>query len=483
MRKRLKNILCFIFVGIICLQSPICTAADSESMSDETVEKRKVLIYDFIPTSSRFIRLDDVYHLINMYSGNPNLDKEEAIDIVKKWTQKYVSISEDSFLGSADVIGEDGYIDYVCSSTVMYGSYSGGAMLLYSWWTDEEIYLNKPKEEIEKFIERTNSIAKKAREKIFFVRNHLEDDEYSSIYADSEGNVCVTLADETKASMLEQAGILWESTETTKSQMYENVQYLWGNREYLNIKDVRIYNDEETIFIHGYDEMEEFYKKLGDKRFPKDYYIWEHEYDSLEDSMLIFREDNSYNTLEEFLTKKTYFLDEAQLNSLKDCMADLIEEYPEYSYENLFTLVFQNAGDEDFLNFDSEIEEFTNKLVYYANEKNPFDEEAYGDSKRLLLKMVLQKYKGIYPEKSCQELYHTYGKEIAESRILSQQEKRSRYLWEIVKAGQLEAKQEKGKKQEKGFLYPAAGVCLIITIYITVVVIKRRMKNNTKASH
>ena len=421
----------------------------------------KTLAHDFMPNRCGFLFLEDIYSLNDAYLVNPELSEEQVRPMLSKWIKKYVNLEVDVPFLCIDVIGEDGFIDYYCTGKDWYSSSENTSMLLYSWWTGEKIALSQPTQEIKKFIEHTNQIAKQAREKFFFVRKNLKEEEYGSVYIDYEGKVHVLLADESKASLLEDAGILWEKTEQTRAQMQERLQYLWKERENLEIAKVCACEDEETILILGYMDKEEFYQRIGEERAQKEFYI----------------QIDGYDTLEEFLEQKKqrYLINERQKNCLKQCIGELADKYPEYSCENLYSLVFLDINSENYINFDIEVEEFVNKLTYYINEKNPFDEEMYGDPDKILLKKLLQKYKALYPEKDCQELYDMYGKEIAENEFLSQKEKRVKYLWKITEEEQIKpVNPETGKREKKASVYPISAVFFILIAGCAVMAAKKR---------
>ncbi len=414
-----------------------------------------------------FITIDDVYHLNEEYLKNPELTVEDADRLLNKYALNYVDIEYIYSKGFYyDIIGEEGYIDYSCCTEDPMSSawvkYPQAA--LKSYWTGEVIFLNEPKEKVEKFIEHTNQIAKETREKLFYVRNNLKDTEYSSVYYDDKYQVHVTLADESKTFLLEQRGIICEKTDTSLAEKYEKLQYLWQERETLNIIDAHVYTMFlEDIVIRGTESEEKFWTKLNDERFENDFYHIVDETDV-----------TSSDTLEEFIKKKeqTYLgLESNQWEKIKQYLEQMSLRYPEYSFENLFSFAFQNCNYEDYIKFDKRLEQFIDNIKYYENEKNPFDEERYGDSKLIALKILLTRYKSLYPEMSYEKLYDKYGKEINESEILTQEEKRSMYLWKIVQAKQL----IREKKQQ---IYPAVvGFGILIISCGIVIVLKEKRKS------
>ena len=382
--------------------------------------------------NDRFVFMEDIFALNEQYIQNPRLDINEATRFLFKRYQKYADLDSDSIytFGRYDVINEDGYCDYICNDGPEHSSSAGTCIVLISRLTDQGIYLDQPKEKIEEFISYHDKIAEKIREQYFYVRNHLSEDEYGGMYYDYDSEtLCVLLTDESRAPLLEKKGIFWEKTEVSRNQIYEKLQYLWKEREPLNLTAVHIDMESDIIGMYGYDTEQEFQKKLKKEGFERDFYVQA-------DNYYIINQD----TLEEYIENKRtvdYDFSESYWNKLQECLEQMKKIYPEYTYENFYTLAGRNCDYEKYSGFEEELEEFVDSIPYQKNEKNPFDEERYGDPEQIALKTVLEKYKVLYPEKDYQELYEQYGKEINESRILFQEEKRSRYLWEIFQAEQL----------------------------------------------
>ena len=146
--------------------------------------------------------------------------------------------------------------------------------------------------------------------------------------------------------------------------------------------------------------------------------------------------------------------------------------YPGYSYENLFTLGYLSREKDYYTDFDPELDDFAEALPYTANDKNPFDEESYGDKEQLAVKALLKNYRALFPEKSYLQLYETYVKDIYENSVLTQEEKRSRYMWKMIQAeNELEKLTE--QKKDAGML-AIAGCVVIVSGVIAMIIIKRK---------
>ena len=365
-------------------------------------------------SDSAFVLLDDVYFLNEQYILTPGLDIKQECTILSKCYQKYTDVDFDSDYVPVyyRIIGEDGYMDYLCGNAHPYASSVSSCMLLISHLTGEDIRLDQPRKEIEEFIRRNSEIEKKVREQYFYIRNHLSEDEYGGIYYNYDyesgcGQLCVMLTEESKASLLETEGISWEKTDVSRTQIYDKLQYLWKEREKLNIADVKTYLYDDALVICGYDSEQEFREKLEMEGIERDYYVLAENYDI-----------TNQDTVSEYLEnkKQTYYgINESFWNKMQECLEGLKQVYKEYTYENLFTLVYMNCDYNRYTDFNDELEKYISGVPYYKNEKNPFDEDRYGDPEQIALKMVLENYKILYPEKDYQELYEQYGKEINES--------------------------------------------------------------------
>ena len=436
-------------------------------------------VFEYNPVGITVL-LEDIYQLNQKYQEDQDINRGEAAEFLINRYKKYADADIDgnyrSGYSCCGVAGADGYIDYEVCYYYPGSSYvSGDILLLMSMLTGESICLNEPPEELEKFIERNSKTAKQAREQYFYVRNHLSEDEYGGIYYNYDyesgcGKLCIMLTDESKASLLEKEGISWEKTEVSRTQIYAKLQYLWKEREKLNIADVRSYVYDDTLVICGYDTEQKFRKNLEMEELERDYYVLAEEADITDQ-----------DTISEYLENKKqiyYGRSESFWSKMQECLEQLKQIYAEYTYENLFTLVYMDCNYHIYTNFSDELEEYISGVPYYKNEKNPFDEDHYGDPEQVALKIILEKYKVLYPEKDYQELYEQYGKEINESKILSQEEKRSRYLWEIFQGEQLieeNVQKQKEEAEEKSSALAAAGIVMLITGIGIMAVIKRRV--------
>ena len=124
------------------------------------------------------------------------------------------------------------------------------------------------------------------------------------------------------------------------------------------------------------------------------------------------------------------------------------------------------------------VQETVLPVLYMENEKNPVDESLYGDKNHLAVRVVLQKYKELYPKESYEILYEKYIKDINENTYISQKQKRERYCWKILKAEE-ELKNVKTTAKESEEAFPTA-VAGSIVLVLGAVAVKLWMKKAEK---
>jgi len=392
-----------------------------------------------------YISIEDIYTLREKYEKNPDLEKEKArgflIDRAKNYKKDMDYMNTGNGYGNVFIYKEDvGYINYSISNVNIISSYFGpGPIYLYSAVTHDCIDLGTSKEELERFIEYNNKAAEEYRAVCEYVRNHLQEDEYSGVYF--ENNIpYVGLSDKSKAVILEQEGIAWEFSEfyeKSREDMHYQLRYLWENREELKIVEVMARCNQ--VIIYGLDSEEKFYEKvqgknLEDCHYEKAFKTW-----GIDERLIKIEEWHKLSQLSNFILIKRnnqLYMDwgENFWKELEPWLEYMKQLYPGYSYENLFSLAYVSRDKNYYTDFDSELEEFAEGLSYTENQKNPFDENEFGDPEHLVLQALLKKYKELEPEEEYTQLYDTYVKKINENSLYTAEEKRNRLIWKLLQA-------------------------------------------------
>lgn len=451
-----------------------------------------------IEFSGWYVSIDDIYALREEYEENPDLEAKKARDFLieraenYKKDMNYINNEYQNGYGGGNVFlyGDDtGYRNYYISDFNSSSSYLGsGPIYLYATVSHEYIQLNLSKEELKKFFERNNKWAEEFRTVCEYVRNYLQEDEYSGVYfkytdldeynGTTNGIVYVGLSDKSKAAVLEEKGIAWESSEfyeKSREDMHHQLQYLWENREQLRIVEVMAACNQ--VIISGLDSEEEFYKKvqgksLEDCHYEKAFKLW-----GIDEKLTKIENWHELAELSNFiLMKKQEEPDwgEKFWKELEVWLEYMKKLYPEYSYENLFHMAYVSRDKSYYTDFDTELEEFADKLIYTENQKNPFDEEEFGDPKHLVLKALLKNCKELYPKKEYAQLYDIYAREVNESGLYTAEEKRNKFVWKLL---QVEKELEKLQKPENNNrLLAITGFAVFIVLSGVFIIYKRSAK-------
>ena len=94
-------------------------------------------------------------------------------------------------------------------------------------------------------------------------------------------------------------------------------------------------------------------------------------------------------------------------------------------------------------------------------------------------RVVLQKYKELYPKESYEILYEKYIKDINENTYISQKQKRECYCWKILKAEEELKNMETAAQESKESLPAAIAGCIVLVI--GAVAVKVWMRKEEKA--
>ncbi len=409
-----------------------------------------------IEFSGWYVSIDDIYALREEYEKNPNLETNEARDFLIKRAENYkkdmnyINNQYQHGYGGGNVFlyeGDTRYRNYYISNFDTSSSHLGpGPIYLYATVSNEYVQLNLSKEELNQFFERNNKWAEEFRTVCEYVRNYLKENEYSGVYfkyldlneysGAANGIVYVGLSDKSKATILEEKGIAWEFSEfyqKSREDMHHQLQYLWENREELKIVEVMEVCNQ--VIISGLDSDEEFRantqgRNLEDCHYQKAFELW-----GIDERLKEIRDWSKVNELQYFILRKRE--DEPDWGEkfwkeLEVWLEYMKKLYPKYSYENLFHMAYVSRDKNYYTDFDTELEKFAETLPYIKNQKNPFDENEFGDSEHLVLKALLKNCKELYPEKEYAQLYDSYAKEVNESDLYTAEEKRNRFVWRLL---------------------------------------------------
>lgn len=421
--------------------------------------------------SGCYVTMEDIYALNEAYQNNPEMKNDEAEEFLMKRAKTYQEgldyriQSEGSGIGVLRIGDDMGYIDYMCYPWLPDSSYAGddSGIYLYAAIGSDFCSLAVSQDELKEFIERNNQIKDRYREVCRYARNNLQDNEYAGVSINDENIPVVLLAEESRADELEKQGIAWEFCEKTRADMYGELQYLWQNREALQLVNV-FSNQYAGLEIYGLMSEEEFTQNVPDAKLAGYYYEKEFSWWYTDEKLTEIEDVSELEDLSLFLLSKKcdarYLMwGDEFWEEMRVWMEQMRNIYPSYSYENLFSLGYLSREEGYYTEFDSELEDFVNLLPYTENKKNPFDENAYGDTEYLVLKVLLEKYKMMYPTQDYGQLYNTYVREIHESSVLTQEEKRDRYSWKIMEA---EKKLENRIASEKNTMPLTLAGCVVL---------------------
>ena len=283
------------------------------------------------------------------------------------------------------------------------------------------------------------------------------------------------MVDESKADMLKKQGIEWEPARKSKADIYEEIQFLWNNREELKIIDAGMNDDRSDgkLHIRGFYSEEEFQEIIQNKNADVEDYIYHQSFDycnpveEINNLKSISELDDLYNYLLIQKNNMAYLhYEDTFWTEIKVWLNNMKEIYPEYTYDNLFTLGYISRDISDYIDLEGELTEFVNTISYTENIKNPFEEEKFGDPEHLALGVLLKRYKIMYPGLDYKEIYNENLKEINESSVLTQEEKRNRYEWNMHK---LQREIEKLRKEEDKHAMAAVAVgCIMIAFGVII---------------
>lgn len=483
MKRKMRFLAGTLALVMVCCYSEMGVLIATQPVLAEVQDSSEIHLYGWYVTE------EDIYDLNEMYQEDTHLEWKQAMEFLLERAGNY----KKGIYGDGDgwkyncpgyVLGEDGHMDFDITAGYIYGSFLGDTMSMYLMSADgKTISIAAEKDELMQFIENGKAISQEKREVLDFVRNNLKDSEYINVRINEAGVPYVLLSNDSKSELLENQGIEWklwngaddELCLESRERMYEVIKILWENRETLGITKLSTGNN--ILGVYGLEPEETFTQKMDELNIEK--YLYTNARDVGGNETL--REITTISELEDLTTfiqvkrednTNRYWSDE-YFTKIKLWMEKMENIYPEYSYENLFTLGYLCNDISCYENFDKELIEFTKELTYTENVKNPFDENDFGDPALLAVKVMLQEYKELYPEKTYETLYHTYIKEINESTVLTQEEKRGRYEWKLL--GIQKEMKELKENEKKEVPIPAIVGCMVLVLGVFgMVVVKRK---------
>ena len=381
-----------------------------------------------------YVTESDIYDLNKEYRENKDFDNNDAVEFLMKRAEQYGqgvyprADSEDDFRGGW-VVDEDGCIRFGIWNV----DSASSSLAKIDLFLDEPINgticsINAPENELKNFMETCKAEQEKKRKECGYAEN--------AVYT---GKI----------------------TEEEEEKLNQEMQMLWEHKEELNIIAAFRYGNLISVDVLGMpsnESMQNIQKYAPDAENSMNYVTPENvssvsELDSIEAFIEVRKNDY-----------RMYYWGEDYLENIKSWMKREHQNYPAYTYDNLMTLGYICAEDRYYDNISDELEKFMATVPYQKNQDDPFDESDFGDPKHLAIKIVLQKYKELYPKEGYETLYEKYLKDINENEILTQEQKRERYCWKILKAEKELKNMETAAQESKESLPAAIAGCIVLVI-------------------
>ena len=421
-----KMMICLILIIIgLGINKNIAYGSEAAGQNETGMEIESVTsMYPWVGIDT----LEEINRMCQEKKLSANKIKNYLIENSVCLTVKINSQATDRFL-----IKDSTGINYDCME-------ENGRVYIYHIISGRKIALDAEKDKFEVFFEDTKKQSEEVNEKIDYLRTNLGNGEYGGVYIRGEGQVCVSLINEDRRDELEKLGYQCEDAEYSYEQIYEELRNIWEKKEQLSVNYIEIAESNNAIRVYGLLPEEEFFKLYGEKTNEILYFQGRNLLDDKSNWELEnhaqFREDMTAQEYCDLCRKILNWADTDEYpkywESIEQALNILKQEYPDYSYEQLFYHVGMDGNYQRVTEFDDELTEYEKSLPeYIPNTENPVEESLFGDPRRMELKSQLRIYKNKYPEMSYDDIYSKYLSNWEENRHENRQKKLYNLLYEI----------------------------------------------------
>ncbi len=421
-----KMMICLILIIIgLGINKNIAYGSEAAGQNETGMEIESVTsMYPWVGIDT----LEEINRMCQEKKLSANKIKNYLIENSVCLTVKINSQATDRFL-----IKDSTGINYDCME-------ENGRVYIYHIISGRKIALDAEKDKFEVFFEDTKKQSEEVNEKIDYLRTNLGNGEYGGVYIRGEGQVCVSLINEDRRDELEKLGYQCEDAEYSYEQLYEELRNIWEKKEQLSVNYIEIAESNNAIRVYGLLPEEEFFKLYGEKTNEILYFQGRNLLDNKSnwelENYAQFREDMTAQEYCDLCRKILNWADTDEYpkywESIEQALNILKQEYPDYSYEQLFYHVGMDGNYQRVTEFDDELTEYVKSLPeYIPNTENPVEESLFGDPRRMELKSQLRIYKNKYPEMSYDDIYSKYLSNWEENRHENRQKKLYNLLYEI----------------------------------------------------
>lgn len=422
--KKMMIWLILIIIGL-GINKNIAYGSEAVGQNDRGIEVESVTsMYPWVGIDT----LEEINRMCQEKKLSANKIKNDLIENSVCLTVKINSQATDRFL-----IKDSTGINYDCME-------ENGRVYIYHIISGRKIALDAEKDKFEVFFEDTKKQSEEVNEKIDYLRINLSNREYGGVYVSGEGEVCVSLINEDRRDELEKLGYQCEDAEYSYEQLYEELRNIWEKKEQLSVNYIEIAESNNAIRVYGLLPEEEFFKLYGEKTNEILYFQGRNLLDDKSnwelENYAQFREDMTAQEYCDLCRKILNWADTDEYleywESIEQALNILKQEYPDYSYEQLFYHVGMDGNYQRVTEFDDELTEYVKSLPeYIPNTENPVEESLFGDPQRMELKSQLRIYKNKYPEMSYDDIYSKYLSNWEKNRHENRQKKLYNLLYEI----------------------------------------------------
>ncbi len=421
-----KMMICLILIIIgLGINKNIAYGSEAAGQNETGMEIESVTsMYPWVGIDT----LEEINRMCQEKKLSANKIKNYLIENSVCLTVKINSQATDRFL-----IKDSTGINYDCME-------ENGRVYIYHIIGGRKIALDAEKDKFEVFFEDTKKQSEEVNEKIDYLRINLSNREYGGVYVSGEGQVCVSLINDDRRDELEKLGYQCEDAEYSYEQLYEELRNIWEKKEQLSVNYIEIAESNNAIRVYGLLPEEEFFKLYGEKTNEILYFQGRNLLDNKSnwelENYAQFREDMTAQEYCDLCRKILNWADTDEYpkywESIEQALNILKQEYPDYSYEQLFYHVGMDGNYQRVTEFDDELTEYVKSLPeYIPNTENPVEESLFGDPRRMELKSQLRIYKNKYPEMSYDDIYSKYLSNWEENRHENRQKKLYNLLYEI----------------------------------------------------
>ncbi|MDY5576730.1 MAG: hypothetical protein SPF70_04530, partial [Lachnospiraceae bacterium] len=306
---------------------------------------------EYVCDNLMIVTESDIYNLCDQYQNQKNSSQDEALNTLRAYAREYAfnQLCKDYEYNMIAVCDEAGEV-----LAYIRGLELGNEKIkMYSVFGDE-FFITENKDAMKKSLGDIANEKKEIKKKYNMLREQFTDEQYGYIYYDPRERLIHAGITDKAEGEIEDDGIVYEKTDVSYASQLKDLKKLWENREELGITYAEFSNAAKKICVYGILDENVFWEtcdldfagevqyeqfiQFGDLGVdPQRVMEWVSDLYPLSE-WDVQNQENFTDVIDVAYTDGEV----EHLKNLETALDEMKKIYPEYSYENLFLLLYRD---------------------------------------------------------------------------------------------------------------------------------------------